>query len=492
MISLTGFLALAAVSILIYHFFFRNDGKNYPKGPRAFPLLGNMLDLKGYAHLKLNEWADTYGDVYQIWFAGNRCYVINDLKLIKEVYNDPIFAGRIDEESFTLFSDGPHGILNSQGQEWAEQRRFTLRHLRDFGFGKNAGEELIMNEVNEFLGKLSKQVGQPIVLNRTFQMAVLNTLWEIMAGERYEQDDPRLWAVFKKNKELSEQLGRNMAILFMPKLAKMLPSITGWNQLISLVHDMRGITLGHVDHHKKSFPENGVPRDFIDAYLKEIEATKDPQSSFYKENGIRSLSAVIGDLFAAGFETVTSTISWGVLYLVTFTEVQKKLQEELDRVVGRNRHPALADRQSLPFVEGTITETLRYSSIVPFNVFHTATQDAKLRGYDVPKGTWIISTNHRVHFDERYFPNPTKFDPSRFISKDGKFQKPDSLMAFGFGKRVCLGETLARDEVFLFLTNLFHRYNIRMADENPNPTFDPVPGFLLNPQDYKVVMTERT
>ncbi|CAG7828092.1 unnamed protein product [Allacma fusca] len=79
----------------------------------SLPLIGNMLELRGFIHLKLAEWADQYGDIFQIWFARNRCYVINDLKLIKEVYNDPAFAGRIDEETFTLFPDGPHGVLNS-------------------------------------------------------------------------------------------------------------------------------------------------------------------------------------------------------------------------------------------------------------------------------------------------------------------------------------------------------------------------------------------
>jgi cytochrome P450 len=180
-----------------------------------------------------------------------------------------------------------------------------------------------------------------------------------------------------------------------------------------------------------------------------------------------------------------------VLYFTKFPEGQKKFQEELDRIVGRNRYPALADRPLLPYVEAAVAETLRYSSLLPFNAFHTALQDAKIRGYDVPKGTWIISTLHRVHFDERYFPNPTQFQPERFLSKDGKFQKSDALMAFGYGKRVCLGETLARDEIFLFLTNLFHRFSIRVADENPNPTLEPNFGFKLSPRDFKVVMAER-
>jgi cytochrome P450 len=93
---------------------------------------------------------------------------------------------------------------------------------------------------------------------------------------------------------------------------------------------------------------------------------------------------------------------------------------------------------------------------------------------------------------KKHFPNPKKFDPSRFISADGKFQKPEALMAFGFGKRACPGETLARDQIFLYLTNIFHRYNVRLADENPNPGLEPLSGFILPPPDFKVVMTARS
>ena len=89
------------------------------------------------------------------------------------------------------------GVFASEGRVWNEQRRFTLRHLRDFGFGKNTGEELITNEMKEFIQRLDKNVGKPVSVKRSFNLAILNTLWMIMSGVRYEQDDPRLWSVLK-------------------------------------------------------------------------------------------------------------------------------------------------------------------------------------------------------------------------------------------------------------------------------------------------------
>ena len=93
------------------------------------------------------------------------------------------------------------GLVASEGQEWVEQRRFSMRHLRDFGFGKSTGEELITNEMKEFIQGLDKNVGKPVSINKSFSVAVLNTLWMIMSGVRYEQDDPRLWSVLKQNNE---------------------------------------------------------------------------------------------------------------------------------------------------------------------------------------------------------------------------------------------------------------------------------------------------
>ena len=95
----------------------------------------------------------------------------------------------------------PSGLINSEGQEWVEQRRFTLRHLRDFGFGKTTGEELITNEMKEFIQRLEQHIGKPFSVNRSFGVAVLNTLWMILSGVRYEQDDPQLWSVIKQQEE---------------------------------------------------------------------------------------------------------------------------------------------------------------------------------------------------------------------------------------------------------------------------------------------------
>jgi len=80
----------------------------------------------------------------------------------------------------------------SQGPLWSEQRRFALRHLRDFGFGKTSMEGLIMSEVNELVNWIKQKRGEPVTLHRRFTLAIVNALWTIISGDRYDHDDAKL------------------------------------------------------------------------------------------------------------------------------------------------------------------------------------------------------------------------------------------------------------------------------------------------------------
>ena len=146
----------------------------------------------------------------------------------------------------------------------------------------------------------------------------------------------------------------------------------------------------------------------------------------------------------------------------------------------------------MPYAEAIIAESTRMSSIAPIGVFHFTMKDIKFHGYDIPKDTMVISNLYHIHHDKRVWGNPEEFQPERFLSADGKtFKKHDALMPFGIGKRQCLGETLARDTIFLYFTNIFQRYSIRLADESKDASIEPEIGFLLIPQDFKIVMQER-
>ena len=110
------------------------------------------------------------------------------------------FSGRdIHNEFLKVRNMGKvdRGLIFSEGAEWQEQRRFCLKTLRDFGFGKKSMETVVMEEVNELISGFRKQAGQPISTQNRFNIAVLNALWQIITGERVAHDDPKISALIK-------------------------------------------------------------------------------------------------------------------------------------------------------------------------------------------------------------------------------------------------------------------------------------------------------
>ena len=138
-------------------------------------------------------------------------------------------------------------------------------------------------------------------------------------------------------------------------------------------------------------------------------------------------------------------------------------------------------------------ELLRISSIVPAGVGHSTMDDVAFHGYDIAKGTTIISNIYAVHYDPKIWGDPKNFRPERFLSEDGRtVQKHDCLIPFSVGKRTCLGFNLALDQLFLFISCLVQRFEISVEPGKSKPTLEPNLGLItLAPQPYFVVMTER-
>jgi len=147
----------------------------------------------------------------------------------------------------------------------------------------------------------------------------------------------------------------------------------------------------------------------------------------------------------------------------------------------------------MPYTEAFLMEVLRHSSLAPIGVFHTALFDAKIRDFKIPKNSWVIANLYGVHYDKEIWGDPENFRPERFITSSGKvMQKPEALIPFSVGKRQCLGESLARDTLFLFATSIFQKFDV-FPDPN-NPKTDGLgcgPGFLRIPSPFTVIMKER-
>ncbi|PSN45989.1 Methyl farnesoate epoxidase, partial [Blattella germanica] len=203
------------------------------------------------------------------------------------------------------------------------------------------------------------------------------------------------------------------------------------------------------------------------------------------------LITICQDLFAAGGETTTSSIEFSLLYMVLYPEVQKNVQKELDSVVGQNRRPTLEDRPNLPYVEAVITELLRVCSIAPLTPPHRVTEDTYLNGYLIPKDTMVLINLYSLMQDKEHWGDPENFRPERFLNAQGKFVKDDWMIPFGTGKRMCLGEVLARSTVYLFFTSFLQEFTFSVPEGDTKPSTFPLPGFTIAPQPFRVKVTKR-
>ncbi|KAL5006279.1 hypothetical protein ScPMuIL_015085 [Solemya velum] len=151
------------------------------------------------------------------------------------------------------------------------------------------------------------------------------------------------------------------------------------------------------------------------------------------------------DLFQAGTHTTSTTIRWALLYLIPHQEIQERVRAEIKQMIGKDRIPTLTDKPDLPYCEATIMEVLRIANIAPIAL----PRDTSLDGFHIPKSTILIANIDSVLSDLVLWNEPHKFHPERFMKTDGSLEKLDGFIPISIGRRVCLGESLARMELFL-------------------------------------------
>lgn len=213
-------------------------------------------------------------------------------------------------------------------------------------------------------------------------------------------------------------------------------------------------------------------------------------------------------MFAAGTETTATTLRWALLFLARYQDVQQKVAEEIISQVGSNIHPQWSDRSKLPWVEATILEIQRLSHTVPI-VGREAVEDVVVLGYNIPAGTSVFGHTKAIHLDPKYFPEPEEFKPQRWLDDQNRVKRVDQFVPFGAGKfllmivgnsllfrwtfvqgkRICLGESLARMEIFLFFSALFQQFHFTLAPEYKDEGIHE--AITLQPRNVTVIATSR-
>ncbi|GIY95135.1 cytochrome P450 2C25 [Caerostris extrusa] len=368
---------------------------------------------------------------------------------------------------------------------WKEQRKFVVHSMKDLGLGKTKIEDDVMDEINHFIEVLRLKNGEPMDVKGPLSPSMSNNICALVFGKRYKYDDKDRQFLDSNLEEVNESITQTSSDTLFPflryipfylKFLKVERSLIAFNNLKSFMRK-------ELDKHLKTL-DPGHIRDFIDSYFLEMDSqkAKNPNTTFSYEMLVSSVT----DVFGAGSETVRTSILWFIYIMAAYPEVQKKVQQEILEVIGTERRPEYLNMKCMPYTHAIIMEIMRWKTIVPLNLAHYAMADTKVGGYDIPKGTTVIANLWNAHHDPRYWNEPHKFKPERFLSEDGKsVVKSSNFMPFSLGRRVCPGESMAYMEIFLYFTSILQKFDIKLP-EGMKPTFEAKLTITYRLEPFKV------
>ncbi|CAD5235203.1 unnamed protein product [Bursaphelenchus xylophilus] len=463
-----------------YHLWWKR--RNLPPGPTPLPIFGNFFQFKKFPspEAAYAAWRKQYGDTFTFWQGERPVVTLCNYDHMVEYFHKQgdKFDDRPQDGEFWKYVKKYHGgIANINGDLWRTQRRFALQTLREFGLGKDSMERRVLAECDDLLRNLEEDDARGIKEHPiTFEVdrAIGSVINSLLFGYRYNKDNMHEFEDLKHRAHVFMQILGYPAVVFarlQPNFYENVPYVGKYLKKAkeSGLH-LVDFFVTRIEEHMKDLENEDLETfeatDLVAAFLKEKARVEKLNQPHYFT--LEQLNGFCFDIWIAGQDTTSNTIGWGLAYLIDNPEVQRKVHEELDRVIGSERMVTVADRPNLNYLQAVCFETHRISNLLPSNLIHATSEDVVVEGYSLPKATAIVPMISVLLYDEEVFPEPRKFIPERFIDSDGKVQKKKELLPFSIGRRICLGENLARMEVFLVLANIMNRFRLLPTDEKLN------------------------
>jgi hypothetical protein len=199
-------------------------------------------------------------------------------------------------------------------------------------------------------------------------------------------------------------------------------------------------------------------------------------------------------MYTGGADTSVSTIGGFFLAMSMFPDVQRKAQEEIDRVVGTARLPTAEDRKKLPYVNAVVEEAQRWQPIAPMGLPHAVEEDDQIIGVRISKGALLLPVVWWFTRDPATYHEPEVFKPERFLRPYNEHSATNVI--FGFGRRICPGKVLADASLYLTFAQSLAVSNIKKVIDEKDHTIKPKhifdSGIISHPRSFGVHVESRT
>uniref|UniRef100_A0A8C9S4C4 Cytochrome P450, family 1, subfamily C, polypeptide 2 n=2 Tax=Scleropages formosus TaxID=113540 RepID=A0A8C9S4C4_SCLFO len=459
-------------------------------GPFAWPLVGNAMQLGQMPHITFSRLAKKYGNIYQIRLGSNDIIVLNGDTAIRQalVQHGKEFAGRPNFVSFQMVSGGKSMTFSNYSSQWKMHRKIAQSSIRAFSSAnsetKKTFEQHIVAEALDLIQVFLRlgTDGQHFSPSHELTVAAANVICALCFGKRYGHEDLEFRTLLGRVDRFGETVGAGSLVDLMPWLQSFPnPVRRVFQSFKELNNEFFAFVKDKVVQHRETY-DPGVTRDMSDAIIEVISKTS-------HDSGLTEdyAEGTVTDLIGAGMDTVATALHWMLLLLVKYPHIQTKIQQQIDKVVGRDRLPSSEDKKNLVYLEAFIYEAMRYTSFVPVTIPHSTTSDVTIEGMHIPKDTVVFINQWSVNHDPQKWKDPHVFEPSRFLNEDGTINKDltSSVMIFSIGKRRCIGDQIAKVEIFLFTAILLHQCTFENSPMQ-ELTMDCSYGLTLKPLNYKI------
>nr|QOV04249.1 cytochrome P450 392A12 [Tetranychus urticae] len=453
-------IGIALFWLVKYLFYTIKRIRSLPAGPWGLPIVGYLPFIRDHTYLEFDRLSKKYGPVYCLKLGVYGVVLVCDWPHLKDaVSNDALLA----KPHASLLPGGGEGrsLGEMSGSPWQEHRFLSLHILRDIGLGKSTIVTLVKEEIDQFLTTLDND-GKPVDFKKKIGHSIVNNVSILLFGHKYDLNDPAAIEISAANDEIGSSLNFAGVMAFLPWLSSFVFKFKFINltRLIKCFQIVDSHIQNEIDKHQEKNSQEVV--DYIDGYLAEMKK-REERNQIDDNFSIEILKKNAGAFYGAGTAAVSSTMEWIMVYLVRYPEIQDKIRSEIADVIGFERRPDYVDRIRMPFTMAVIHEAHRIGSVAPNNLLRRASSDTKIGNYNIPKDSLVIFNFWSINRDPKLWPNPDKFDPTRYLTEDGsKAVKPPYLIPFSAGKRNCPGESLANVELFLYLVCILQKYRVKV------------------------------
>jgi len=482
-------VAILVVIILFYAFKIRKRSSLEPPGPWGVPVLGYMPFLGRKMNLTINRLANKYGDVFQLRIGTRKVVVISGQKAIREALlnSGTTFAGRPDFYSYMVMKHFGFADFSPFVQLYKKQ---TLKAFGQFTrVRKRELHQVAHNAVLMLMKEFQAARNQPFDPKSALYKVTCTIIGYICYGKFFDANDEEVSTILSKSDDFAKYVAFGIICDFLP-WAKFLVR----KQLQSfedLLNNFMNYSDKLAEAHIGSY-DGETMRDMSDMFRKVAEEMDEDEK---KELNINEtmLKQQISGLFGAGFGTVSGTLRYGILIMALHPEIQKRVQNEIDHVIGKDRYPEFKDESNLPYTAATMAEIYRHHSMSALGITHSTTCDTNFAGYFIPKNTPVMFNLYSANRDGTIFADPEKFNPERFLTEDGRCNTAitQHVVPYGLGHRRCAGEPVARLEVFLFFATILQQCVIKESPNHPLDVEDYIMALGIMPKPFKVIFLSR-